>query len=84
MFGMCYILCNIGPMYYRLIWEKGGYGGVLGVQGWSPRFVFFWHFYIHFWQFFQHMVFTDGFLILVKELGLLTNLSQWIRCLYVV
>jgi hypothetical protein len=25
------------------------------------------------------MVFIDGFLILVKELGLLTNLGQWIR-----
>jgi predicted nucleic-acid-binding Zn-ribbon protein len=25
------------------------------------------------------MVFTDGFQILVKELGLLTNLSKWIR-----
>jgi hypothetical protein len=25
------------------------------------------------------MVFVDGFLILVKELGLLTNLGQWIR-----
>jgi hypothetical protein len=28
---------------------------------------------------FQHMVFVDGFLIPVKELGLLTNLGQWIR-----
>jgi hypothetical protein len=28
---------------------------------------------------FRHMVFVDGFLILVKELGLLTNLGQWIR-----
>jgi hypothetical protein len=28
---------------------------------------------------FRHMVFADGFLILVKELGLLTNLGQWIR-----
>jgi hypothetical protein len=25
------------------------------------------------------MVFTDGFLILVNELGLLTNPGQWIR-----
>jgi hypothetical protein len=29
--------------------------------------------------FFWHMVFADGFLILVKELGLLTNPGQWIR-----
>jgi hypothetical protein len=27
------------------------------------------------------MVFTDGFLFLVKELGLLTNLGYWIRVL---
>jgi hypothetical protein len=30
---------------------------------------------------FQHMVFVDGFLIPVKELGLLTNPGQWIRVL---
>jgi hypothetical protein len=36
-------------------------------------------FCIHFLAFFQHMVFVDSFLIPVKELGLLTNLSQWIR-----
>ena len=28
---------------------------------------------------FWHMVFVDGFLILVNELGLLTDPSQWIR-----
>jgi hypothetical protein len=28
---------------------------------------------------FWHMVFVDGFLISVKELGLLTNPGQWIR-----
>jgi hypothetical protein len=28
---------------------------------------------------FFNMVFADGFLILVKELGLLTNSGQWIR-----
>jgi hypothetical protein len=27
------------------------------------------------------LVFVNGFLILVKELGLLTNLGQWIRVL---
>jgi hypothetical protein len=30
---------------------------------------------------FKHLVFIDGFLILVKELGLMTNLGQWIRSL---
>jgi hypothetical protein len=28
---------------------------------------------------FQQMVFVDGFPILVKELGLFTDLGQWIR-----
>jgi hypothetical protein len=28
---------------------------------------------------FWHMAFIDGFLILVKELGLLINFGQWIR-----
>jgi hypothetical protein len=28
---------------------------------------------------FRHTIFVNGFLILVKELGLLTNLGQWIR-----
>jgi hypothetical protein len=35
--------------------------------------------YIHFLAGFQHMIFFDGFLILVKESGLLTNLGKWIR-----
>jgi hypothetical protein len=34
-----------------------------------------------FWAIFQHMVFIDGFLFPVKELGLLTNLGYWIRVL---
>jgi hypothetical protein len=33
---------------------------------------------------FQHMVFTNEFSILVKELGLLTKLGQWISGLDVV
>jgi hypothetical protein len=28
---------------------------------------------------FRHLIFVDGFLIPVKELGLLTNPVQWIR-----
>jgi hypothetical protein len=35
---------------------------------WEWFFVLFWH-----------MVFINGFLIPVKKLELLTNLSQWIR-----
>jgi hypothetical protein len=30
---------------------------------------------------FLHMVFVDGFLFLVKELGLLTNPGHWVRVL---
>jgi hypothetical protein len=38
-------------------------------------------FCVHFWGVFQHMVSIDGFLFLVKELGLLTNPGYWIRVL---
>jgi hypothetical protein len=30
---------------------------------------------------FRHMVFSNGFLFPFKELGLLTNLGQWVRVL---
>jgi hypothetical protein len=33
---------------------------------------------------FSHMVFVDGFLFPVKELGLLTNPGHWVRVLDVV
>jgi hypothetical protein len=32
-------------------------------------------------HFFRHMVFVDGFLFSVKELGLLTNPGHWVRVL---
>jgi hypothetical protein len=32
-------------------------------------------------RFFEHMVFSDGFLFMVKELGLLTNPGHWVRVL---
>jgi hypothetical protein len=35
----------------------------------------------HFWAIFWHMVFVDGFLFLIKELGLLTNPGHWVRVL---
>jgi hypothetical protein len=38
-------------------------------------------FCVRFWEFVRHTVFVDGFLFLVKELGLLTNPSYWIRVL---
>jgi hypothetical protein len=41
-------------------------------------------FLVHCWAFFRHMVFFDGFLFLIKELGLLTNPGHWVRVLDVV
>jgi hypothetical protein len=43
-----------------------------------PKFVFGF-FCVRFLAVFRHMVFADGFVISVKELGLLTNIGQWIR-----
>jgi hypothetical protein len=57
----------------------------VGVQGQEPLRKKNWsvwqYFASVFWPFFWHIVFANGFLILVKELGLLTNPSQWIRVL---
>jgi hypothetical protein len=36
---------------------------------------------VHCWEVFRHMVFADGFLFPVKELGLLTNPGHWVRVL---
>jgi hypothetical protein len=36
-------------------------------------------FHVHGWAIFRHMVFVDGFLFSVKELGLLTNPGHWVR-----
>ena len=38
-------------------------------------------FRVHCWEVFWHMFFVDGFLFLIKELGLLTNLGHWVRVL---
>jgi hypothetical protein len=55
-------------------------GGLRG--GHHPRENFFASGNVsHFWADFQHMVFVDGFLFLVKELGLLTNPNHWVRVL---
>jgi hypothetical protein len=42
-------------------------------MGWSPPKNVFWWFFASIFVLFKHMVIVDGFLILVKELGLLTN-----------
>jgi hypothetical protein len=72
MLGMCYILC------VRRGFPEGRIPLVWGFGGNAPEFVFS-IFYVCFSMVFQHMVFVDGFLILVKELGFLTNSIQWIR-----
>jgi len=41
-------------------------------------------FRVHCWVIFRHVVFSDGFLFLVEELGLLTNPGHWVRVLDVV
>jgi hypothetical protein len=46
-----------------------------------PHFLCCLDFCVHCWAFFKHMVFVDGFLFMVKELGLLTNLGHWVRVL---
>jgi hypothetical protein len=46
-----------------------------------PNFLCCLDFCVHCWAIFQHMVFADDFLFLVKELGLLTNPGQWVRVL---
>jgi hypothetical protein len=38
-------------------------------------------FHVHCWVVFQHMVFSDGFPFLIKELWLLTNPVHWFRVL---
>jgi hypothetical protein len=46
-----------------------------------PHFSCRLDFHVHCWEFFWHMVFADGFLFLVKELGLLPNRGHWVRVL---
>jgi hypothetical protein len=54
------------------------------VSHFLPHFSCHLDFHVHFWEFFRHMVFSDGFLFPVKELGLLTNPGHWVRVLDVV
>jgi hypothetical protein len=52
-----------------------------GGLGATPQ-LFWGNFCAHFWHFFGTCFFIDGFLIPVKELGLLNNPGQWIMGLY--
>jgi hypothetical protein len=49
-----------------------------------PHFSCCLDFCVHCWVVFRHMVFANGFLFSVKELGLLTNPGHWVRVLDVV
>jgi hypothetical protein len=75
---MCYIICRTKPSFF-IAPMKGLEPTILGGRrGEAPLNVFLVVF-VSFLAVFRHMVFTNGFLILVKELDLLTNLIQWIR-----
>jgi hypothetical protein len=86
---MCYILCMDRTSVYIALGVQGGKRGVehplsrgiVGGRGNTLEFCFLAAFCIHVWGVFRHMVFADGFLFTVKELGLLTNPGYWIRVL---
>jgi hypothetical protein len=84
MLGIYYIICMIvGPP-------------IRGFRGRAPNLFIYFFFYFFFWggglftNFFGwyftfgglvvHGISSQGFLILVKELRLYSNLDQWIRC----
>jgi hypothetical protein len=69
MLGMCYNLCTSSSV----------------TGGWASRIFFFasGNMSIVGW-FFGTWFFADGFLFPVKELGLLTNPSHWVRVLDVI
>jgi hypothetical protein len=46
-----------------------------------PHYLCRLDFHVHFWEVFRHMVFADGFLFPVKELGFFTNPGHWVRVL---
>jgi hypothetical protein len=46
-----------------------------------PRFSCHLDFHVHCWAIFRQLVFGDGFLFPVKELGLLTNPGHWVMVL---
>jgi hypothetical protein len=65
---------------------RGGWSTSRGGPGAFPsKFVFLPRETCHVFRwFFRHMVFANGFLFLVKELGFWSNLGQWVRVLDVV
>jgi hypothetical protein len=90
---MCYIFCMTSTSVYTTLGTLGDFEG--GSRGsalfflrkhvtFFPCFSCHLDFHVHCWVVFRHMVFVNGFLFLVKELGLLTNPSHWVRVLDVV
>jgi hypothetical protein len=73
MLGMCYILCMTSSSVCYV--ASGAQGGLRKKNCLRKRVAFL---------IFRHMVFADGFLFPVKELGLLTNPGHWVRVLDVV
>jgi hypothetical protein len=83
---MCYILCTISIVCVAP--GAQGFGGnALEIFFLGKCVVFFplfsccLDFCVHCWAVFQYMDFVDGFLFLVNELGLLTNLGHWVKVL---
>jgi hypothetical protein len=76
---MCYILCTTRHSVYYVASDAWG-----GLRNFLPRkcVTFFASFFVSIvgW-FFGTWFFVDGFLFLVKELGLLTNPGHWVRVL---
>jgi hypothetical protein len=88
--GMCYILCTTSSNVYYVASGMQGFGdnapkNHFFASGNVSHFclVFSCHlnFCAHCWEIFRHMVFVDGFLFPIKELGLLTNPGHWVRVL---
>jgi hypothetical protein len=81
---MCYILCTTRCSVCYV--ASGMQGGLMNFFPWETCHIFasflcHLDFCVHCWVVFRHMVFADGFLFPVKELGLLTNPSHWVRVL---
>ena len=63
----------------------GHAGGLEGLGGSAPKFVFLPQETCHIFRwFFSTWFFVVGFLFSIKELGFLTNLGHWVRVLDVV
>jgi hypothetical protein len=79
---VCYIVCtNRSSVFVASTAWGGGTNPSLphGFRGKTKNQFFLGVFCFRFLAIFRDMVFTNGFLISVKELGLLTNPGEWTR-----